>query len=131
MSKNSEVKRELRQFGLIFGTLSAIIFGIILPYIKYSTYFLPPLIVGVVFIIVGFLLPIVLKPIHFLWLKIGFILGWINSRIILGFIFYIIITPVSLIMRLFGYDPMNRKVKSKVEGYSEKKEKVSTMEVPF
>lgn len=131
MSINSDVKRELRQFGLVFGAFCAIIFGIAFPYIKYSTYFLSPLILGAFLIIIGLFLPMALKPIHFLWLKIGFILGWINSRIILGFIFYVIMTPFSLIMRLFGYDPMNRKVKLKMKSYCEKKQKVSKMEVPF
>ncbi|MCI0557030.1 MAG: SxtJ family membrane protein, partial [Nitrososphaera sp.] len=48
---------------------------------------------------------------------IGHVLGWINSRIILGFIFYVMILPIGLIMRLFGRDPMRRRFENRASSY--------------
>ena len=39
-------------------------------------------------------------------MKIGNALGWINSRIILGFIFVLVVQPIALIMNISGYDPV-------------------------
>jgi hypothetical protein len=52
--------------------------------------------------------PRALGPVHRVWMKIGHALGWINTRIILGFLFYVIVTPLGLLMRLRGKDPMRR-----------------------
>jgi hypothetical protein len=51
-----------------------------------------------------------LKIIYTPWMKFGHILGFINTRIILGFIFFVMITPMGLVMRLMGKDPMCRKL---------------------
>ena len=42
-------------------------------------------------------------------MKLGHILGWVNSRLILGLIFLIVVQPIALIMRLFGHDPLRTK----------------------
>ena len=42
-------------------------------------------------------------------MKIGHILGWLNSRIILGLVFLIVLQPIALIMRFFGHDPLKTK----------------------
>ena len=41
-------------------------------------------------------------------MKLGFVLGWVNSRIILGIIFIFVLLPIALIMKLSGYDPLNK-----------------------
>lgn len=63
-----------------------------------------------------------IKPVYIVWMRFAFILGWINTRIILVILFYLIFTPVGLFMRLFRIDLLERKNK---EGtYWKKKEKV-------
>ena len=52
--------------------------------------------------------PRALGPVHRVWMKIGHVLGWINTRIILSFLFYVIVTPVGLVLRLRAKDPMQR-----------------------
>lgn len=52
--------------------------------------------------------PRALGPVHRVWMKIGHVLGLINTRIILGLLYYLILTPVGLILRLWGKDPMHR-----------------------
>ena len=45
-------------------------------------------------------------------MKIGLALGWINSHIVLGLVFLLVLQPISLIMKLFGYDPLKKKKKN-------------------
>ena len=43
-------------------------------------------------------------------MKIGLYLGWVNSRLILGLVYLLILIPISLLMKLFGYDPLRKKI---------------------
>ena len=45
------------------------------------------------------------------WMAIGHALGWVNSHIILGLVFIVILQPIAYVMRLNGYDPLKRKRK--------------------
>jgi hypothetical protein len=58
-----------------------------------------------------------LRPIYIGWMKFAFVLGWVNTRVILSVFFYLVITPVGLVMRLFGRDPMNRKFDRSAASY--------------
>ena len=53
-------------------------------------------------------------------MKIGHVLGWVNSRLVLGLVFLIVLMPISFVMKLFGYDPL-RKKKDNQNSYKEKK----------
>jgi hypothetical protein len=48
---------------------------------------------------------------------IGHVLGWINTRIILGFVFYVVVTPIGLYRRLLGKDPMGRQLRPELDSY--------------
>ena len=54
------------------------------------------------------------------WMKLGYILGWINSRIILGLVFFIVLLPIAIFMKFFGHDPLRIK-KSNQKSYKEDK----------
>ena len=58
--------------------------------------------VGVVLFFLGVALPVILKPIFWIWMIFATILGWIMTRVILSIMFYVIFTPIGLILRLFG-----------------------------
>jgi hypothetical protein len=51
------------------------------------------------------------------WMLIGHLLGWINTRIILGFIFYVVVTPIGLYRRWLGKDPMGRQLRPDLDSY--------------
>ena len=51
------------------------------------------------------------------WMALGHVLGWINTRIILGFIFYFVVTPIGIVRRLLGKDPMGRRLRPDLESY--------------
>ena len=50
------------------------------------------------------LYPKALTPLYKAWMAFGHVLGWINARIILGIVFFVVVMPIGLIMRLFGKD---------------------------
>jgi hypothetical protein len=51
------------------------------------------------------------------WMALGHVLGWINTRIILGFIFYFIVTPIGIVRRWLGKDPMGRRLRPDLDSY--------------
>ena len=110
-------KKGLRNFGLLTGTIAAILFGLLLPWIWKHSFPLWPWIVAAVLWLWALVAPTTLNPVYQIWMRIGLVLGWINTRIILGLIFYILVTPMSLAMRLIGRDPMTRKFEPDRETY--------------
>jgi hypothetical protein len=59
-------------------------------------------------VLVSLTVPKALGPLNRAWMFLGHILGWINTRIILGIVFLLIFTPTALVFRLLGKDPMRR-----------------------
>lgn len=110
-------KKELREFGLIFGAMVVLIFGLFFPWLLERPWPAWPWIVAAIFAVTGLALPLALKPVYRLWMKIGHVLGWINVRIILGIVFFLLFFPVSLIFRLIGRDPMARRLDEKMASY--------------
>ena len=51
------------------------------------------------------------------WMAVGHVLGWINTRIILGAVFYIIVTPIGIVRRWLGKDPMGRRLQPDLDTY--------------
>jgi hypothetical protein len=108
-------KKELREFGLITGAIVAVLFGLLLPWLLDNALPLWPWILAAVLWAWAMLLPASLAPIYRGWLAFGHVMGWINTRIILGIMFYLLFLPVGLLMRLLGKDPMARSMdKTKV-----------------
>jgi hypothetical protein len=65
----------------------------------------------------GLIFPAVLRPVFKVWMAIGAVLGWVNTRIILGLTFYGMIVPIGFILRLAKKDPMNRNFDSGAATY--------------
>jgi len=103
------------------GVILLVISGVLLFRKKYTgaTY---GLLVSCIFSIMGLVVPTLLKPIYIAWMHFAFILGWINTRVILIILFYLIFSPIGLLMRLFKIDLLERK--NKLDSYWKKKEEV-------
>ena len=67
------------------------------------------LIISCIFLVLGFLNSSILTPFNLLWFKFGILLGKIISPIIMGFVFFLVVTPIGLIMRLFKKDLLKLK----------------------
>ncbi|MDP1946768.1 MAG: SxtJ family membrane protein [Nitrospirota bacterium] len=99
--------KELRIFGLMVGGVFSII-GLWPVFARGDSPRIWAISVGGALVGLGLALPSSLKHVHSIWMKIGHVLGFINTRIILGVIYYGLITPMGVIMRLSGKDPMRR-----------------------
>ena len=126
-------KNDLRSFGLLTGCIAALLFGLLLPWLFSFNYPLWPWFVGGALITVAIILPTGLKPIYAIWMRIGLVLGWINTRIILALVFYLLFFPVSLILRVLGKDPMARKFEPSQMSYRVVRENTERehMEKPY
>ena len=89
------------------------------------------LVVGFIFLILGLLNSKILTPINILWFKFGIILGKFVSPIIMGIIFFFIVTPISLIMKIFGKDLLNLKYNNQKSYWIDKKGPKSKMKNQF
>ena len=107
--KNSISKKELRDFALIIGIFFPLIIGFLLPYLyghgfrSWTIFFSFP------FLTLGLFYPNILYYPYKAWMKFGKFAGLINSYLILGFIFILIVQPISLVLKIFNYDPLNLK----------------------
>jgi hypothetical protein len=75
------------------------------------------LLLGGILLVLGLAWPRSLTHVYRLWMQVGEVLGWINTRLILGAIFYLLFTPLGLYMRLRGTDPMRRTLAPEAESY--------------
>lgn len=99
-------RRDLRSFGLLWMAVIGGYFGLISPFIHKEPFPLWPWLAAAVLAVVSVIFfPLLTVP-YRLWMRIAQILGFVNLRVILGLVFFVLITPISLIMRTFGYDPL-------------------------
>ena len=111
-----------RSFGIVFFVVFLIIS--IWPLLDEKELRYWSLIVSIIFLILGILKSNILTPLNKAWFKFGILLGHIISPIIMAFIFFLIVTPISFIMKIFGKDILNLK-KNNNSSYWIKKDKQS------
>ena len=104
-------KKDIRSFGITIGIILFIISGLLMYYEK--EIFQTIAVLASALIGLGLVLPMLLKPIYFVWMVFAAILGWLMTRVILSVVFYLIMTPIGLITKLLGEDFLAlRKVES-------------------
>lgn len=123
MEKLNLDKNNLKKFGITMAAAFLTITVFIL--IKHKHNILLTSAISVVFFIIAFSAPAVLKPVYIFWMKLAFLLSWINTRLILLVMFYLIFTPIGLSMKLFGVDLLDRKIEKGKNSYWRIKEKKS------
>jgi len=99
--------KELRQFGLMVGGVFSVI-GLWPMFLRGEPLRLWAVVLGSLLILLGSLVPTWLAPVHRGWMWVGHVLGWINTRIIPGVIFYGLITPIGIVFRMLGKDTMRQ-----------------------
>lgn len=124
---------DLRKFGFTMGVVIVLLFGLLLPWIFDHGFPLWPWIPAGAFWLTAAVAPALLAPVYRGWMRFGHVLGWINTRIILGLMFYTVFLVVAVIMKLLGKDPLSRKLDKTLNSYrvpSEVRER-NHMEKPF
>ena len=101
-------KKQLREFGLLIGFGFPILIGWLLPSFFGHEFREWTLWIGIPGLILGVTAPRLLYYPFKVWMALGLALGWVNSRIILGLVFIIVLLPIAIVMRIIGYDPLRR-----------------------
>jgi len=120
MERLSLSRKTLKKFGITMGIAFLAVTLFIL--VKHRQGMLPTSFISLIFFILAFAIPSSLKPLYIIWMRFAFMLGWINTRLILFIIFYLIFTPMGLVIKLFGIDLLDRRIKKDKESYWVKKE---------
>ena len=100
ISEIKSSKKNIRNFSITLSIILMIIGAIL--FWKKNTDYSVFMIIGVFLLSSGILIPIILKPIYYVWMIISNILGWIMTHLVLSLLFYLIFTPIGLTVRLFG-----------------------------
>lgn len=100
------------------GTILAMVTGFLVLFYFFESPWM--LYVSLILGVTGILSPFLARNIHWLWMKIGHILGWVNSKILLGIVFYIILFPVALIAKSFRKDLLKIKRGTRTSTFEER-----------
>ena len=129
MDKNKIRIGSNRSFGIVFFIFFLIISTY--PLIKGGEIRIWSLIIALIFLILGIINSELLTPLNKIWFKFGIFLGNFVSPIIMGIIFFIVVTPVSLILNLLGKDVLNIKKNNKRTYWIDKSDPKSKMKNQF
>lgn len=108
-------KIELRNFGILMGLVLGLLGGFFSWRSKSVDLYC--LMLAAVFFLMGLAKPMSLKFIYQIWMGLGSLLGWLNTRIILSILFYFILSPIGLILRLFGKQFLDLKMDGQQKSY--------------
>ena len=128
MKKSQQIKNN-KSFGILFFIVFLII-GI-WPLINNESIRIWSLLLSLPFLVLGILNSKILTPLTNAWLKFGFMLGKIISPIVLAIIFYLLISPFGLVMRLFGKDLLAKKYSKKSTYWIQRDKKMNSMKMQF
>ena len=118
-----------KSFGIVFFLVFLLIS--LYPLINDGTLRIWSFVISIIFLILGILNSKILSPLNKIWFKFGLLLGKIISPIVMGIIFFIVVTPTGLILRLFQKDVLNLKFNNNNTYWIEKSGPKSKMKNQF
>ena len=118
-----------RSFGIVFFIVFILI--AFYPLINQEEIRIWSVLISLLFLILGIINSKILTPLNKIWFKFGIFLGKIISPVVMGIIFFLVVTPIGLIMRLFGKDVLNLKYNKSQSYWIEKNSPKSKMKNQF
>ncbi len=118
-----------RSFGIVFFVVFFLV--AIYPLINGSELRLWALFISIIFLLLGLVNSKILNPLNKLWFKFGIFLGKIISPLVMCIIFFLVVTPIGLLMRLLNKDLLKLKFNSNSSYWIEKNEPKSKMKNQF
>ena len=118
-----------KSFGIVFFIVFLII--AIYPLLSQNEIRLWSLIISIIFLILGLLNSKLLTPLNKIWFKFGILLGKIVSPLVMGLIFFFVVTPIGILMRILNKDLLNLKFNKKATYWIEKNDPKSKMKNQF
>ena len=110
----------LRRFGLTVGT-AMLVLGLLFVW-RHRFAGWPLTIAAFVLVLLAILAPRALQPVQKVWMALAFTMGWIMTRLILTIVFYLVVTPIGILQRIFGQSPLDLSYKTGASSYWEKRE---------
>jgi hypothetical protein len=124
----------LRQFGLTTGAIVVVLFGFFFPWLlERHGWPLWPWIIAAPLWLLALAYPAWLRPIYTGWMRFGILLSKITTPIVLGIVFFLIISPVSFVWRMMAKDPMKRTFETDTRSYrvSSQQHDTDRLEKPY
>ena len=96
-----------KSFGIVFSIFFLLISVYLL--LNNNPIYYWSLFVSFIFLVLGLMNSKILSPLNLLWFKFGILLGKIVSPVVMGIIFFLVVTPISILLKIFGKDVLNLK----------------------
>ncbi|MCB9873383.1 MAG: hypothetical protein H6821_04320 [Planctomycetaceae bacterium] len=110
-------RKELRVFALlliVFGAIVAtVLYGRLVSQTPSAAVLLFTTVVG----LIGLAVPALVRPVYVIWMGLAFPIGWTVSHLMMLAVFYLVLTPIGLVMRSLGRDPMQRRLDREAKTY--------------
>jgi MFS family permease len=110
-------RKGLRSFGIATGVILAAIFGLFFPWLLDRPIPRWPWVIAGALVLMGLAAPMALNPVYKIWMRFGLLMSRIMTPIIMGIVFYVVITPVALLVKLLGKDAMRRRLERDTATY--------------
>lgn len=107
--------KKVREFGWVMTIFFGILAGLF--FLRKGPSAMIYLYLSAGFLVLTLILPIALKPLQKAWMTIAVLMGWVMSRVILGILFYLAMTPIALILRMTGKDLLDLKIDPAKDSY--------------
>ncbi|MCH8204309.1 MAG: hypothetical protein IID09_04050 [Candidatus Hydrogenedentes bacterium] len=117
MDVDTSNRKEQRAFGLVMA--AAIVIVTLIHWLIRGDLATWPFYVSGAFLVLGLAAPAALKPVFVVWMKFALVLNWIMTRLLLSIVFFLMITPTRLLMRIFSDDPLKRRFEPDAASYWE------------
>ena len=110
-------RKGLRNFGLITGSIVAVLFGLFFPWLFERRIPIWPWVLSGVLVGWGLLAPSTLRIVYNVWMCFGLLMSSVTTPIILGGVFFLLITPIAFVRRIFGKDSLPKKFDNELNSY--------------
>jgi hypothetical protein len=100
----------LRKFGLTTGIIVAGLFGLFFPWLLEVGVVIWPWVVFALLAAMALVAPMSLRPVYHWWMRFGLFMSRFSTPLIMGVVFFLVITPTALVMKILSKDPMKREL---------------------
>ena len=108
-------KRELRQFGITIGVVLGLLGGLL--FLREKNYYFYFFVFSFILLFLSLVAPILLKSVQKVWMTLAILIGWFVTRVILNILFYLVVTPIGILARIFGKHFLDTKFDTNVDSY--------------